>query len=200
MIKLTRSGIAFNMLHSKSSMVCIEDVAWHLAHINRWGGACRRAMSVAEHALLVVYILERSGAILNPMCLRAALHHDSEEYITNDMCTMSKRLVGDAWHNMARGIKGAVEQHFGISDAARTHRIAIKYADNVAAATELRDLMPPVTDPELIKEFAYLDGVEPVREIDLNDRAGMDAQDWYRAFLDKHEELAAMCEAANKSA
>lgn len=188
---LTRFGRRFDLVAPKPSMVHIDDIAWHLAMINRFTGATTRPYSVAEHCLLVAEILERSVAGIDAMCLRAALLHDAPEAYTNDISTPMKRRVGHAWTAAERPIVDAVEQHFGIAGAARRHAIAIHLADRTALATERRDLLVDHAD-----EWEVLRGVEPVDWIDLNDRAGMDWSDWRLAYLARHEEIAALIDAA----
>jgi hypothetical protein len=60
----------------------------------------------------------------------------------------------------------------------------------MALATEWRDLMPPEATPP--PRLACPDAVD---WIDLRDREGMEADDWFLAFLEKHLELAMRCEA-----
>jgi len=185
---LTRHAVRFELGRPLPSMVRIEDIAHHLALINRFTGATARPYSVAEHSLLVAEILERSG-VSDPMCLRAALLHDAHEAITGDISSPLKSYLDNTYRIVERGVVEAMEQHFGIADAARRHAIVIKHADLVALATERRDLMPAHRD-----EWDILRGIEPVTWIDLNDREGMDWPDWRLAFLVRHAELAAQCE------
>jgi hypothetical protein len=182
---LTRSARRFELAAPKASMVCIEDIAWHLALINRFCGATTRPYSVAEHCLLVTEILERSVPNINAMCLRAALLHDAPEAYTNDLSTPMKERIGQAWREAERPIVAAVEAHFGIAKAAQQFALAIKHADLVALATERRDLMAAHPDA-----WPCLEGVQPVAWIDLNDREGMEWSDWRLAYLCKHEEIA----------
>jgi hypothetical protein len=181
----THSGIQFNLRHPLPSMVTVEDVAWHLAHINRYNGATSRACSVAEHSLLVTEILERDYGISAPQVLRCALLHDAHEFVLGDITSPVKELLGAAWEEAERPILRAVRQHFGIDRDATTFAALIKQADLIAQATERRDLLPHdhSTPPCLI-------GVQAVQWIDLRDRAGMDEEDWRQAFLARHEELA----------
>jgi hypothetical protein len=185
----TRSGIEFDLLHPLPSMVCIEDVAWHLGGINRWCGAACRHVSVLEHALLVVEILEREFAMHDPRVLRAALHHDSEEAYTGDITGPMKalfRAIGVDPNTVTAPIRRAVQQHFGIGIEAASHAQLIKQADTLSRHTEYRDLVCP-----LGMQRNHPPGVT---WIDLNDREGMEWDDWRLAFLDRHEELAARCE------
>lgn len=186
---LTHSAIAFNLGRPTPAMVCVEDIAHHLALTNRFCGATTRALSVAEHSLFVAEILQRNGGVQDPMCLRAALLHDAHEAYVGDISTPVKTFLGPHWARLEDGVMDAVQQHFGIAQAARAHQIVIKHADLMALATERRDLMPMHA-----AEWPVLRGVQPVDWIDLNDREGMDWTDWRLAFLCRHAELAAQIE------
>jgi hypothetical protein len=188
---LTATGRTFDLADPKPSMVCIEDVAHHLSTINRYTGAAKRPISDAEHSLLVCEILERDFGVRDPLVLRAGQMHDAHEAYLNDVVGPFKRMLrklhGIDFAVIEQPIKTAVEQHFGIERAAVEHKALIKMADNIAYATETRDLMPP---HDVNRDRARSDGVLPVTWIDLNDRDGMDWTDWRLAFLDRHAELA----------
>jgi len=186
---VTRSGMEFSLWRPLPSMVRVEDIAWHLAYTNRFCGATRRPMSVAEHSLLVAEILERDGGVRDPMVLRAALLHDAHESYTGDIATPIKAGLGEDYRALERRVVSAVEQHFGIVQTAADHALLIKHGDRVALATERRDLMPPSETP-----WPALHGVQAAQWIDLNERNGMGADDWRQAFLCRHEELAARCD------
>lgn len=184
----TRSGREFNLLEPLPTMVCIEDIAYHTARINRWCGAARRTVCVAEHALLVVEILERDFGVRDPMVLRAGLHHDSEEAYTGDLTGPMKALLrslGIDFNACVARIRQAVRQHFGICIAAERHVAIIKQADVLSGHTEYRDLLclPGQQDRH----------PAGVGWIDLNSRGGMTPHDWTVAFLNKHDELAHRC-------
>jgi hypothetical protein len=186
----TRSGIEFDLLRPLPTMVLVEDVAYHTARLNRWCGAARRTISVAEHALLVVEILERDFGVRAPLVLRAGLHHDSEEAYTGDLTGPMKallRALGVDFNGCTERIRDAVRQHFGIAAAAVAHRDLIKQADTLSRHTEYRDLVCRPSERDL-----HPPGVS---WIDLNSRGGMTAHDWTVAFLDKHDELAHRCAA-----
>lgn len=182
---LTRSARRINLARIKPSDVCIEDVAYALARINRFNGHASRCYSVAEHSLLVAEILERDGGVRDAALLRAALLHDAHECYIGDIVTPLKRYLGEQFHALEGGAQAAVAAHFGTQPAMREHWAALRHADRVALATERRDLMPAQPDP-----WPSLAGVEPVAWIDLRDRVGMEHDDWELAFLDRHAELA----------
>lgn len=59
--------------------VCIEDVAHHLACINRFNGALARPVSVAQHAVYVSRLLDDTDFAW------AGLHHDDAEAYVGDI-------------------------------------------------------------------------------------------------------------------
>jgi hypothetical protein len=187
---LTAHRRRFNLAAPTPSMVGIDDIAHHLAQLNRFTGATVRPCSVAEHSLFVAEILAHEHPGCPPIALRAGLLHDAREAYTNDPSSPWKQVLGEAYELAEWPIERAVRQHFGIEQAAIDWRAAIKHADLVALATERRDLMPYDDEP-----WAVLRGIEPVDWIWLRDRDGMDWDDWRLAFLARHEEIAAAIEA-----
>jgi hypothetical protein len=76
----TASGRIIYPLDPEPRMICIEDVAHHLAIIPRYNGATCRPYSVAEHCV----ILADHGMLegLSPLeCLNLLLHDAAEAYL-----------------------------------------------------------------------------------------------------------------------
>jgi hypothetical protein len=71
---LTVNGRRINPLHLTPEDVYIEDVAHHLAIINRFNGATLFPLSVAQHAVHVSLLLEGTGLE------EQGLHHDDAEF------------------------------------------------------------------------------------------------------------------------
>lgn len=71
----TYTGKAFYPLAPKAEHVCIEDIAHHLATTNRFGGALREPVSVAQHSVLV------ARALPNHMRIHGLLHDAAEAYM-----------------------------------------------------------------------------------------------------------------------
>jgi hypothetical protein len=102
---LTYSNRLFDPFDVALDDILIEDIAHHLATINRYGGAPRNPISVAEHSLAVSLIVEcrmivdvqhdlRSNSVR--LAAKWGLLHDSPEYILNDMCRGLKHRPGVA--------------------------------------------------------------------------------------------------------
>lgn len=168
----------------------VPTIAHSLACINRYTGHALRPISVAEHSLLVVEILER---LFNPgpqsLCwlLMAGLLHDAHECITNDLASPAKPLV-PGWHGFEGEWEHAFHTAFGLRCVYQAHARTIRRADLMALATERRDLMHPGGPP-----WAVLHGVPAVEWVDLRQREAFTWQDWRQAFIDKYDELAFAC-------
>lgn len=180
---LTSSGALLNLRFIADDAIRVEDIAHHLAQINRFTGACARPYSVAEHSLLVVQIMEHMG-ISNPHALLAGLMHDAHEAYTTDLSTPMKDAVGAAWHAVENQVKHAVRRKFALLVASQVAAHGIEIADLTALSTERAQLMPP-DGPEWPCTRMH----PPVPWVRLSDRLHMTWQDWRQAFLDKHAEL-----------
>lgn len=66
--------------------ISIEDIAHHLSMLCRYGGACPRFYSVAEHSYLMSFIVPRSLQL-------CALLHDGTEAYVNDLVRPVKHSI-----------------------------------------------------------------------------------------------------------
>jgi hypothetical protein len=77
----TRSGIAFDLLNPDPKDVRIDDIAFSLAHINRYCGHAG-VLNVAEHSIRVAqYLIPQYGV----SCGLGGLLHDAHETYYGDM-------------------------------------------------------------------------------------------------------------------
>lgn len=72
----TYTGRRVNPLNLQVEDIDILDIAHHLATINRWCGALREPISVAQHSVHVSWLCDGTGAELE-----ALLHDASEAYL-----------------------------------------------------------------------------------------------------------------------
>lgn len=120
----------FFPLAPRAEDVCIEDIAHGLSMICRFGGHCREFYSVAQHSVLVSRLVPHHMAF-------AGLMHDATEAYCGDMIRPMKRSMPfyqDVEHRICRAIK----KKFGVALVLPPE---VKDADNVALATERRDLI-----------------------------------------------------------
>nr|WP_294517093.1 hydrolase [uncultured Rhodopila sp.] len=178
-VMLMASGFTLDLQAPDATGMPIEDVARALAYQPRWAGATRTFYSVAEHSIMV------SRLVPGPLALSGLLH-DADEAITGDIVSVVKVLIGrDHLKARLEPIKRALERRFGF----RSDLAAVKHADLVCMATELRDLLPPAW-----MEWGHLppplpEMIQPVGP----DRA-------YALFLERYEAVKHLGQAAERRA
>ena len=133
------SGRRLNLIEPSPLDIEIEDIALGLARNSRWNGQTSgpHAWSVAQHSDLVVEIIQKLYPRAPARLLMAAKLHDASEYVTHDLITPLKAVVGDVFKEVERGLMSAVRLRFGLPAVlSAADSAAIKRADRVAAATE----------------------------------------------------------------
>lgn len=158
---ITFTGKSFDYKFPQQESICLEDIAHHLALINRYTGATRVPYSVAEHSVRMSY-LTTGTPIVN-------LLHDSAEAYLNDITSPVKIGLGwisdsdyefDSYRNVESRVLRVIGEALGFRDLyANVLHKDIKIADRIMMATEVRDLMPEGTANT--SEFIYyLENVE----------------------------------------
>lgn len=194
---LTSTGRRVDLRLTDPSTLSIDDVAHHLAQLNRFTGACRRPYSVAEHSVHVVSVMRDEMGIDSPHALLAGLLHDAHEAYIGDLSTPLKTALDAedpdrAWRRLESRVRAQVQRRFGVRAASVGYRRAIRAADLRMLATERRCLMPPG-----VPDWPQLHGIAPSDEIwlaDYDDRS-FDWRDWRDQFAQQHAGLHAACRA-----
>jgi uncharacterized protein len=121
------------LLAPTPDMVCIEDIAYALAHINRFTGHAG-TYSVAEHSIRVSYACDPEDAL-------AGLLHDASEAYVGDLASPIKHLPEmGAYRALEAYAFGAICAALGVT-AFYGKPDSVRKADMVLLATECRDLM-----------------------------------------------------------
>lgn len=182
-------GQVYHLDRPNQAVIRPQVVAHAGAQINRYTGHCSRPYSINEHQLLVADICERELG-LDVHGVFAALNHDSHEIVTNDMHSPGKRVIGAPWEAFEDRHAYVFATAFAMHTSLAVHRAAIKRADLIAMATEVRDLMPH-HGPAAEAEWACLRGIEPLARVDLNDPARVEARwtNWRTAWLERFAQL-----------
>jgi 5'-deoxynucleotidase YfbR-like HD superfamily hydrolase len=133
------SGRRLNLIEPSPLDIEIEDIALGLARNTRWNGQTHgpHGWSVAQHSDLVVDIVRRLKPRAPAKLLMAAKLHDASEYVTHDLITPLKAVVGDVFKEVEQRLTRAIHIRFGlVAVLATADRVLIKRADQIAAATE----------------------------------------------------------------
>ncbi len=146
---LTIEGEYFDFTAPEKWRGSIQTVAHALAHICRFGGHTKRFYSVAQHCVLMSYIVPPKHAL-------HALLHEAGEPFAGDMPAPLKMLLPE-YKAIEKRIEAAVLARF---DLEPTLPACIKEADHIMLATEQRDLM--VQKGKEI--WTRLDGVQPLKK------------------------------------
>lgn len=128
---LTVSGEYFDYSDPKGNVVLIEDIAYGLSNMCRFGGQLANFYSVAQHSVHVSEILERGNQLWG-------LLHDASEAYMLDMPASLKSLLPD-YRRLERKISPVIWGHFGLEGPMPQ---AVKDADLMLLSTEIRDLIP----------------------------------------------------------
>lgn len=126
----TYTGVRFYPLDPRAEEVRIEDIAHHLALLTRFGGACRKFYSVAEHSVRVSFACAPQDA------LWGLLHDAAEAYLIDVPRPLKRLLVGYKDHESA--VQRSICERFGLG---LEQPQSVTIADDVLLVTEGRDLM-----------------------------------------------------------
>ena len=124
------SGVEIDLLDPNPATINIEDIAHHLAKLDRYNGAApKHHYSVGQHCLYVSEILPE------PLKLWGLLH-DATEAICGDVVSPLKALI-PAYKEIEEGISKAVCERFGLTCIDYK---PIKEADKAVMAAEMLQL------------------------------------------------------------
>ena len=102
----TVSGKKMVLTDPDPKLIDIFDVAHHLANINRYVGATFYPYSVAQHSVLVSYLM--------PELQMYGLLHDAPEYVLGDDSSPKKRAVPEIKTVLEHKWEAAVAERFGL--------------------------------------------------------------------------------------
>lgn len=139
------SGTTFNFLEPRP--LSVFEVAHSLAKLCRFNGHCRRFYSVAQHSVLVSYLVP-------PQFAWQGLMHDAGEAVLGDITSPLKRLVPD-YRAIEASCEAVIFDGFGLPPELDK---LVGYFDLVALATEKRDIMPA---HDVDMDWSALDGIPP---------------------------------------
>jgi len=134
----THTGGFYDFAFPLPEQIELEDIAYALSKVCRFGGHCARFYSVAEHAVNVRRLVREHG---RPDLGLAALHHDSHEAYIGDIPSPLKRSLGVAVEEVALAADMAIARWLGF-EVGDLHEQDIKAADILALRHEAAALKP----------------------------------------------------------
>ena len=165
-----------------ADQIPITTIAHSLAQLTLHTGHTIRPVCVAEHALLMVEILEHQG-ITEPRVLMAALMADAHACVVGVASRGMQVLLGTQWASAADRWARALRAAYGLDMVYAEHGHLVWMAAQFAEAAELHDLLPEAASTGAARHF-----VAP-EWLDLRHRDHMTWQDWRQAYVDKWDEL-----------
>lgn len=146
----THSGKKFNALNPRVEDVDINDIAWGLSNVCRWGGQCDPPFTVGQHCLIGSYLVPDEHA------LRFLLHDAGEAYPPGDVQSPLKRQMPEL-RAVCDRVQAVVYEAMGISGEDPE---IIKTVDLRLGLTELRLLFPHEFVSDYTKEL-FSQGYKP---------------------------------------
>lgn len=129
----TKSGIEVPLLHPKPTHIHTVDIMAGLSTEPRWRGQTIAPYYVAQHSVHVAELLADKPVAVQ---FGAVLHDSPEAYIGDNIKPLKKlfpELVA-----LEEGFAMAIAERYGVA----IHGPDIAWADQLACAIEIRDLMP----------------------------------------------------------
>lgn len=181
----THSGHTFEMslLADNTRRICLDDIATSLAKQCRFNGHVPGFYSVAEHSVIVSYLVPPELALLG-------LLHDAAEAYLGDIVSPVKQQCPWVYRMETRTLQH-IFSHLALDDllyATGADKRRIKEADLTALAIEFRQFHRFV--PEFLKGFP--DQPKTERETPR----GLDWQDARLAFIGRFTQLTTPVEAS----
>lgn len=125
------SGTRIDLLNPDPALILIDDIAAHLAKINRFIGATAREYTVAEHCLLGLDFCQQGTRL-------EYLMHDAPEAYLGDVTGPLKRTRGmQFYRDLEKAWTLAIAERFGLR---KTMRPEVHSVDQCMLVTEQRDL------------------------------------------------------------
>lgn len=141
----TYSGKAFYPRDPRADEICIEDIAHALSMICRYNGHCLEFYSVAQHSVMVSNLCPPSQSL-------EGLMHDAAEAYLGDMIRPLKHdqsAMAQEFILRERVLEQYIARVFKLEYGTTPHGWSnwVRHADDIALATEARDLMAPPPYP-----------------------------------------------------
>lgn len=149
----TYSGRRFTLDPIDSDQIRLCDIAHQLAGVNRFSGACRKQITVAQHSIMVMEVAcKLAKAEYNPSAISsrerslelaaiAIMHDAAEAYPPNDVATPAKTLGGGHLLQTQYEIQRMIFRRYNCAVTDLDLPEVVTTADRIVLRAEARDLM-----------------------------------------------------------
>lgn len=162
---VTATGRTCFILAPELSDIDIVDIAIGQSRIHRFGGHTRPDVpfySVAQHAVLTSHIVPE------PLRMRALLHDATEAYL-GDVIRPLKLVLAPIYKPLELAWAHEIGRRFGLGASLAHEHPDVKRADNVALATERRDLVHAGPRPWSIRAEPHHERIVPLQPNDARE-------------------------------
>lgn len=161
----TYTGLQFDLLEPTMDMICIEDIAHHLAIENRFNGSTKFPYSVGYHSILV------SRQCPSGLELEGLLHDAAEAYCKDLPSPLKKVMyanLGEAgqfnkYMKIENHIQSAINIRFGIKEYS-----LIKTVDLRMATTEIKQLLVNFPEENWAHDYVTAEPYDNVNIMNLS--------------------------------
>jgi uncharacterized protein len=134
----TISGRSVDLSAPDPRSICVEDIAYALARINRWSGHFPGTRSVAAHSIRVVGMLHHE----TPRVQLHGLLHDAAEAYLGDITRPVRRLLGEQLIALTEyRLLGAIYAALRVPRPTHVESMLVSRADELALAEERQDML-----------------------------------------------------------
>ena len=145
-------GNRFDYRNIRSNKIELKDIIYSLSRINRYIGHSSRAITVAEHTVLVHDFLDNEKQPISHLVY--SLFHDAEEAYTGDMPRPLKELFPD-FCQLGNDIRQHILDSFYFSWPITPELLAaVNQADDLVLAFECRSIPMIDAETQLTERFA----------------------------------------------
>lgn len=191
----TYLGKRIDVFNIDRSQIELKDIAHHLSMICRYGGACFRFYSVAEHAVHVSNLVYKITG--NPVAALMGLHHDDHEAYVHDIRRPLKSALVVSPNAGGKGaclfseFEDRVQREIVealLLPEIEAFRQVVKHCDNALLAYEMEFFWPG--DPELEGIRSKVPEAALMALGQLAPKLGADPECAKGMFLTEHDSVA----------
>lgn len=133
----TYTGLVIDLTNIYAEEISIRDIAHHLACVNRFGGACRVPINVAQHSVYVSRLVPEQHK------LQALLHDASEAYLGDIVHWLKQDETFERYRQIEAVLEQKIWRKFGCDPIMAEE---VKKADRTMCRYESSRVGPDIKD------------------------------------------------------